>query len=347
MSAASLYVRWAAALALGLAAGCGGSLPTPASPTDDASQASVGAPLLTLIANAPGSVMHAGVRRYESYGYDGSQIVQFAYREQRFADGAGKFAVTPLELIAPAMTPGDEALFFLTQKLRERMMYLARDFGVRDLDLFAANYTLLDTGVTTSVAGVSCARLVVTKRNAPDRRFVLDVDGTNGLVLSALEELLDGTPVSRTVYEAISYTPDLTNVVWNVPINGELDLVPGTSDAVTSLGFQPRTPKVLPDGWQQIGLAKLVDPTNDQVWARVTYSDGVEQIFFVVAKGAGPKHQVKNPPAGSPPKDPDRVRRLAVGAWTLLEADLAFGRALVLGRAPAGVLEGLVQSAFY
>ena len=103
---------------------------------------------------------------------------------------------------------------------------------------------------------------------------------------------------------------------------------------------------MLPAGWQSIGLAKLFDPVDDDVWAKRTYSDGVQQIYFVTAKGQGPKKSLKNP-GGPAPLYPERVRKMAVGSWTLLEADLAQGRALLLGRAPDGVLEDLLQSAFY
>lgn len=339
--------RWAAALTLGLAAGCSRGAQVPAPAESGAEQAAVNAPLLMLIATAPGKVVHMGLRRYVAHWNDGVQSHALEYTEEVATDGTGKFAVTPKTLVEPQLPPPETSLFFLTQELREGMMFRARDFGVRDLDLFAANYSLVDTGLASQVAGVTCARVLVSKRVSPDRRYVLDVHTATGLVLSAREELLDGTLIARTVYESIDFTPDLSTVSWYVPINSELPLVSGSPEAVTSLGFQPRTPKLLPTGWQQIGLAKLVDPTTQQVWARLTYSDGVEQIFFVVAKGDAPKHQPKNPPPGTPPSHPDRVRKLAVGSWTLLEADLAAGRVLVLGRAPDGVLQDLIQSAFF
>ena len=349
MAAPSPFARWVAALALGFAAGCGGSVPSPAEPAADAGQAAaVTVPFLSLIAGAPSSVAHSGVRTFESHGLDGAPGQQLKYTETIHADGQGKISLTPGQVLAPAMGDAEKSVFLMTQKLRQRTMYFARDFGVRDPALFAANYTLVDTGQSVVVAGVTCERMLVTRRVAPDRRYVIDVDTGNGLVLRSREELLDGTLITLVAYDSIDYTPDLTGVTWSGPINGEQDLVPGTADALTHLGFVPRAPKVLPDGWQQIGFAKIVDPTPDQVWARLTYSDGVEQIFFVVAKGDGPSHQLKNPPPGTPPSStPDRVRKLAVGAWTLLEADLSKGRALVLGRAPDGVLEGLIQSAFF
>lgn len=348
MAAPSLFTRWAAALALGLAAGCGGGAPTPAAPpADSGSIATITVPLLALIANAPGKVAHSGLRHFESHGIDGAPGQELEYTEVVASDGLGKISVTPEKVLAPVMGDAQKSVFLLTQKLRARMMYFARDFGVHDPSQFTQNYTLVDTGQSVTVAGVTCARMVVTKRVQPDRRFVIDVDTSNGLVLRSREELLDGTLVTLVAYESIDYTPDLASTEWIPPINGELDLEPGTAEALSQLGFVPRTPKVLPDGWKQIGFAKIVDPTTDQVWARVTYSDGVEQIFFVVAKGDGPGHQLKSPPPGSPQAHADRVRKLAVGAWTLLEGDLASGRVLVLGRAPDGVLEGLIQSAFF
>jgi hypothetical protein len=342
----SFAAVWASALALALAAGCDRGLGVPAGDAQAVGEQSAEAPLLAKMAAAPTQVTYSGTRIYLAPGA-GAQGQTLELREDVIADGAGQFAVSPLELLQPPLSPADAALFFLTQKLRERMMYFVRDFGVRDLDLFAANYALVDTAQATQVAGVTCQRMLVARRQNPERRYVLDVDTVTGLVLSVREEALDGTLLSSLAYETIDYTPDLANVSWNVPVNQEEELVQGTPEALVSLGFLPRTPKVLPSGWQQIGLAKLVDPTNDQVWARVTYSDGVEHIFFTVAKGDGPSHQLKNPPPGTNPSHADRVKKMAIGTWTLLEADLSLGRVLVLGRAPDGVLEDMIQSAFF
>lgn len=347
MAGATNFAAWAAALSLALASGCGGNLPEAAGVAPDAGVQASQAPLLNLMADAPKKIVFSGTRRYEAHAPAGGVGQTLIYVEEVFADGTGQIAVSPQDVVQPPMAPADEALFFLTQKLRERMVYFVRDFGVRHVDLFLANYSLVDTGQTTQVAGVSCERIEVARRVSPERKYVLDVDTTTGMVLSSREEMLDGTLLTLVVYESIDYTPDFTGVIWNSPVNNEQDLVQGSPEALLDLGFNPPAPKVLPDGWQQIGLAKLVDFTNGRVWARLTYSDGVEQIFFIVAKGDGPSHQLKNPPPGTPPSHPDRVRKMAIGTWTLLEADLAQGQAMVLGRAPDGVLEDTIQSAFY
>jgi hypothetical protein len=173
------------------------------------------------------------------------------------------------------------------------------------------------------------------------------VDPQTGLTLRSREELLDGTLVSMTEFTSFTYTPDLSGVVFSEPINSELELEPGSPEAMQELGFLPLAPKVIPDGWSMTGFAKLVDPLTHRVWARMTYSDGVELIFFVMGKGEGAGHQIDPPASGPPPGDPDRVRKLAVGSWTLIEANLYRGDALVLGRAPDSVLYDLIQSAFY
>ncbi len=347
MANASNIAAWANALSLALASGCGGSMQEASGAASDAGAQAAQAPLLTLMADAPKKVAFSGTRRFEAYDPVGAAGQPLIYTEDVIADGTGQFALSPKDVVQPPMAPADVALFFLTQKMRERMMYFVRDFGVRDLDLFAANYSLVDTGQATQVAGVACERVEIARRVSPERKYVLDVDTTTGLVLSSREELLDGTLVTLVVYESIDYTPDLAGVAWNTPVNNEQELVQGSPEALVSLGFNPRAPKVLPDGWQQIGLAKIVDSTNGQVWARLTYSDGVEHVFFAVAKGDRPSHKLKNPPPGTPPSQPDSVRKMAIGTWTLLEADLSLGHALVLGRAPDGALEDMIQSAFY
>ena len=349
MATRTSLTRWAAALALGLGTvACGGAqAPAPTAEAPAGEQAA-SASLLTLMANAPTSVRFEGVRRFEAYWPSGGVAQQLAYRESVVADGTGKFALTALEVLAPPMGAADEALFKVTQKLRARTMYFARDFGIRELGQFELNYKLIDTGQPTLVAGVPCQRMIVVERVAPDRRFLLDVHTSTGLVLSSREELLDGTLVALIEFEAIDFDPDLTNVIWDAKLaTEEVDLVPGSQQAIVKLGFVPRLPKVLPGGWKQTGFSKLTDPTNGEVWAKAVYSDGVEQVFFVVAKGKGPEHQLENPPPGTPPAHADRVSKMAVGNWTLLDADLDQGHALVLGRTQDGLLEGLVQSAFY
>ncbi|HVS19593.1 MAG TPA: hypothetical protein VMT18_13400 [Planctomycetota bacterium] len=338
---------------LGLALGalaCGGS-ESALSTAGGASGEQTGAPaanasLIALIANAPATVAHAGTRHFEANWPVDGLPQELDYVEQVLTDGQGHVHVDTLQVLQPQMGLTQETLFKMLQKVRQRTMYFVRDFGIRDQAQFETNYSLEDTGQSVVVAGVTCERLLITQRESPDRRYLVDVDLATGLTLRSREELLDGTFVTGVEYLTIDYAWDFAGVVWDEPLSGEQPLPPG-ADAVTILGFKPREPKVLPAGWQSIGLSKLFDSVDDDVWAKRTYSDGVQQIFFVTAKGKGPKKSLVNPPGGSAPPHPDRVRKMAVGPWTLLEADLAQGRALLLGRAPDGVLEDLLQSAFY
>jgi hypothetical protein len=288
------------------------------------------------------------VRHFTTHWSDAGVPKVLEYRENVIADGQGKFSVDPLALIEPPSSQSESDLFLLLQKLRESLMYRYRDFAVRDIDGFLANYSLVDTGVRVTVAGVLGERLQIEKRDNPDRRYIVDVDLATGLILRSREELLDGTLVTLSEFESLTYAPDLSGAVMHTPINDETPLPPDTIASTAALGFKPRTPKQIPEGWKLIGFSKLTDPITGRVWAKFAYSDGVEPIFFVVAKGDGPYHQVTPPPAGgSPPPQPDRVRRLAVGSWTLIEAQLSKGDALVLGRAADQVLLDLVQSAFF
>lgn len=345
---ASRFTTWAAALSIGLGlAACSRSGSELAASSEVAGEQQAGVGLLGLLANAPASVPFEGVRQFQAHWNVGGTPQHLIYTEQVFADGLGNFSLTTTDVTAPPMTASEEALFLMTQQLRARTLFQARDFGVRDEDLFAANYVLIDTGLSTTVAGTPCQRVIAEQRVAAERRFLLDVHTATGLILSSREELLDGSLVSQTRFVSIDFSPNLAGVTWNLPINDEESLEPGTIQAQNVLGYKPRLPKVLPQGWQQIEFAKVHDPVDDETWAKVVYSDGVEQIYYLFTPGDGPTKELKNPTGNPTPKHADRVSRMAVGHWTLLDADLQQGKALILGRTADGVLEDLLQSAMF
>ncbi len=349
----------AAALAIGLAsmlacepsgesqpAGVVAARRSLAAPTTRPAGREASASLLALMLDAHAKTLYQGVRRYEHHSTVGGLPQHLVYREQVSSDGAGAYAVDPLDLIDPQVSQAQEDLFLLLQHARAGLMFRYRDFRVRDLDAFTANYVAIDSGIQVQVVGRACAELQVQLQQAPDRRWVVHVDLENGLVLRAREEAPDGTLISLSEFESLSLTPDLSSVAFHQSQFGEQSLVPGSLAASQSLGFVPQEPTLLPAGWDRIECAKLVDPTDgNRAWAKFVYSDGVELLFYLQAKRDQPPAQVKTGQPGVP-LGPDVVRTLAVGAWKLTQGRVHGRDLVVMGKVAETVLYDLIQSSF-
>jgi hypothetical protein len=343
----SLHVLGAALAALpllGLVA-CDQGAPTGESPTD-ARGALASTSLLHLMVGAPQRVEFQGVRRYEARWSDASGPHALVYREEVSSDGRGRFAVDPVELIEPALSPAQEAQFLLLQKLREGLFFRYRDFTIRDVDAFARNYVADFTGQQLPVAGHLAERLQIEASSdrveEAGRRYTVDVDPSNGLVLRVREELADGTLVSLSEFESLTYTPDLTGVVFNKTVSGEESLPTGTPLTASALGFQPHPPKAVPHGWRLHEVATLTDPTTDLPWVKLVYTDGLEVLFFAEAGPGQPTFQ--SPGAAAP--QPPRLRSLSIGSWTVLQGQIDGRELVVMGRSGEDVLADLVRSAF-
>jgi len=336
----ALLAALVAPLLLGLCAGCDSW--SASTDTGHAAGKLESVSLLHLMVGATKKVEFQGVRRYEAYWNGGSGPQSLVYRETVSADGTGQFAIEPQELIQPALPPAQTAQFLLLQKVREGLSFRYRDFEIRDIDTFAANYTAIFTGQKVTVAGRQAERLMIQRRDPTDRRFVVDVDPDNGLVLRAREELSDGTLVALSEFESLDLSPDLSGVVFHQSVSGEQTLPPGSALTSQNLGFQPSTPRQVPAGWRLIEVAKLVDPIDDRPWAKLVYSDGVELCFFVVAAPGQPTFHVQP----GPPPDAYHVRSLAIGPWTVLQGEIAGRDVVVMGKQDGQVLADLIRSAF-
>jgi hypothetical protein len=297
--------------------------------------------ILDLMVGASERVKFQGVRRYEAHYSDATGAHSLVYRETVSSDGQGSYAVDPLELLEPQLAPVPESQFLLLQKVRERLLFRYRDFEIRDLAAFTDNYLAVFTGQTTTIAGQAAERLRIQSRTQTDRRYVVDVDPTSGLVLRAREELLDGTLVAQTEFESLDLAPDLSGVAFSQGLTDEEALPPGSKPDLTGLGFQPPVPKQLPAGWRLQEVAKLVDPTDDRAWAKLVYTDGVDLLFFLAAAPEPPQRAL----VGGSAAQPARVRALSVGAWTVLQGDLAGHELVVMGKADEEVLADLIRSA--
>jgi hypothetical protein len=301
------------------------------------------ATILTKMAGAAQRVPFQGKRRVEARWKEGTTTKSLIYVELATGDGAGGFAIEPLELIEPVLPPAQASQFLLLQQAREGLFFRYRDFALRDFDLFAANWSAAQSGEVGEVAGRTAERWVFQRRSGGDRHYVVDVDSENGLVLRAREELLDGTLVSQVEFQTLDLDPDFSAVSFHQALTSEVTLSTNLSSVASVLQFQPHAPKQLPRGYELIEVAKLVDPHGGQTWAKLVYSDGVDLLFFVEAEpGDAPPPQIHS----APPTVPSTLRALSIGTWTVLQAHYAGRDSVVMGKQGELALADAIRSAY-
>lgn len=250
--------------ATALWSGCNGAPPT---------EAQV-AGLIHQIQNAPELVQHSGVRRVESY-YTFNDVLQpEIYREEVIADGQGNFRINPIAQVQGGIASSTEfkALHFARMGFHWRY----RDFLVRDLAAFVNNYTLTSYGQIETIAGRTCHQVRVERKDL-SASYEVALDTATGLVLRYRQYDEHGALYSLMEYETYNPTPDLTGVEFHQPRNGERPLID-----VADLGFTPVTPKILADSAYTFLEGTIVNHplTGDKV-AKLTFTDGVETIFFL------------------------------------------------------------------
>ena len=244
-------------------------------------EALVGA-LLAVVETAPEKVAFEGVRTIESFGA-APLYLHLVHTERVQADGAGNFAIEPLEVIDAGLLPVNE--YVASELGRVGWNYRYRDFRVHDAELAMQNYVVTSYGEATTVADRACQRLSAKRsleQAGPGLSYTLDIDVQTGLVLrQETYEVPDVGPpalVYRSEYESIQMGQP-ASFVPHVPANGQHTFTNG-SDMVAALGFQAGLPRIVPVGYELRELAKVVD-VDGKVWAKALYTDGIEPLFFL------------------------------------------------------------------
>jgi len=319
-----------------------------------------GVDLITQIQQAPLLVSHSGVRRVESnYNLDGKNE-HLAYLEEIFTDGLGGFAINPLGAITGDNLPAGD--FQLLQKAREGFHFRYRDFLVRDLDAFLQNYKLTSFGTLVRVANRDCIELNI-KRMDQSLSFDVAMDIETGLVLRYRELDASGHLYSMMEYESFDPTPNLAGVTLHQASNQEQPLDP-SMPALAQLGFQPFIPKLLPSsGFFFVEASSVVDATGT-TWAKLSYTDGVETVFFLDGGPRQPQSALGGIGTGVPmtPGTSDSkgltsgveggdsdfeegVSYFVDGPLTVLWGEVLEHRLILLGKATQTELSGMLESA--
>jgi hypothetical protein len=319
---------------------------TTKSKNEGSSVSSLGGPnaptsLLQRVAAARQTTVFQGVRLVELHFEDDAGPHAVVVRERVSADGRGAFAIEALEVVEPPMTVSQYAVFLSLQSLREGMNWRYRDFSIDGLGLFLQNYTAVDTGNTVQVAGFAACEWRVERSDASGSKYTLRIDPLTGLVLQAREESQEGTLISEMTYESLSFAPDLSGVVWHQSVNQETDL-PTVGLLARQVGFEPRAPRTLPAGFQLLERTRIVDPLDGSLWVKMTYGDGLENLFFL---HGGPIVGDNGIHSGVPEIQADLVEVAAAAPWIVARGNLRGERVLLLGKVTEDQLIAMLRSA--
>jgi len=278
---------------------------------------------------------HAGVRRLEFAGPDGLTL---SYREEIITDGHGHYSLRPLD--------GDAALdwstFELLQVLREGFLFRYRDHVVRHAGLLRRNWDITPLG-TIEVAGRPCGKWRVERHVGEPIVYELAIDRETELVLACQRFDASGQRVALMQYETFRGEPDTTGVVWHVPANDEQPLL--LRDIPQQLGLRTLEPRLLPAGFA-LYEAATVSSDGAERWLKLTYTDGLEPLFFFqkLEEPAGPGHAAQS---GEGPTLPREVSRVTL--YSIQNVAVAQGRCngfelIAMGSVPDVELLDLIES---
>ena len=340
-----------AALLAGLTSSCGDSLAGGPQPTIPE--------LMQSIQLAPQTTAFQGTRRVKiDHSLEGTPI-HLEYTELVSSDGAGQFSIQTQDVVDAGRM--DPFLFQQMQDARAGFFWRYRDFGVKDWQLFTANWQATDLGKSVLVAGRVSWELSVERKTGSNTRYQIAVDLNTGLILRCLEFHSHGNGVEAQVasfeFESIDFAPVFTvDHPWHQPSNAEQWIVQGT-DIEQQLGFSPLSPKLPPAGYQLLEVSYVQEPTAEmRRWLKLTYTDGIDSAFFLFGQPASMTGEtstegyVGGPSgAGVAPnnslQDNDEAIYLNAGSVTAVEAHIGGYDFIGVGKVDVHDLLVMIQSA--
>jgi len=226
------------------------------------------------------------------------------------------------------------------------LLYRYRDFAIRDLQAFYANYQVADQGAAIAVAGQPCRDLEIRRLDGSGSVYRVALDASTGLVLRCVESAQDGQQVALMEFESYTGEPDLSTVAWFTPDPPETPL-PGAPLAGPVL-----VPSLLPDGYKPWKAATLVD--EGHLWVKQTFTDGVEPLFFFhrdvpavtpVTPPPGVSGASGSPSAsgGAASSSADELWVYPIGRLTAVEGVLHERKVIALGKVDEEALLDLLE----
>jgi hypothetical protein len=326
------------ALVATLLAGCSPQTPGDAAMPGSVAGASVRSrSFLERMPDAPMNVTFGGTRHVLMNYTEAGVPRVLEYDENVTSDGHGQFAIVPGAVSAPAMTNEQAQFFAILQEQRDGFFYRFRDFRIRDWNTFTQNWRINDPGVEEFVAGRRTI-VIEVRRRVPGAGgwYRAWIDPDTALVMRADEMDAAGALVSRVAFASFTLTPDLSAA----PLHG--DRSPGVAfdrDADNSalLGFQLLDPTILPAGYRFERAESLTAGSN--TWARLTFGDGVEEMFFLQTMG-----QIGHADVDIGPRS---VQVFRIGPWTVLQGQFHDTLAIVVGKSDLPSLLRMLKSAIH
>lgn len=278
-----------------------------------------GADLLTKLAD-PQLPAHHGIRLVRLSAGPDSPIV-LIYREEVSVAEDGTFAIDPLEVVQPQMSPQSEDIFLLLQKARESFFYRFRDFRIRDIALFTQQYTTIQSFNSAMVGGKECVELDIQRNDGTGNRYLLWVEPNSGLCLRVQEYDAAGLFVGEVEYESVEFAPSFA-----APLSGgPTTWTPIDESASPSTALLPLW---IPEGYVHVSTETRSGPLGGE-WLRLRYTDGVETLFVLQGENQTPETTL---PRGVDPHTLTRVSVHEVGSWTVVEGDPGELHLVVLGK---------------
>ena len=277
------------------------------------------ADLLTKLAD-PQLPAHHGIRLVRLSAGPDSPIV-LIYREEVSVAEDGTFAIDPLEVVQPQMSPQSEDIFLLLQKARESFFYRFRDFRIRDIALFTQQYTTIQSFNSAIVGGKECVELDIQRNDGTGNRYLLWVEPNSGLCLRVQEYDAAGLFVGEVEYESVEFAPSFA-----APLSGgPTTWTPIDESASPSTALLPLW---IPEGYVHVSTETRSGPLGGE-WLRLRYTDGVETLFVLQGENQTPETTL---PRGVDPHTLTRVSVHEVGSWTVVEGDPGELHLVVLGK---------------
>jgi len=285
-------------------------------------------------------VAHSGVRRLEFASGAGPGL---AFDERITTDGDGHYSLESAQgLVSNTL---DSGTFEMLYQLREGFFFRYRDFAVRDPRAFVRNWRVIDRAQSVQVAGRTCARFRVERASGVGSAFELSVDPATDLVLASEEYDSNGSLVASMSYQSVDLAPDLSQMAWHGSVNDErrLDRSLPLGEQIHARALEPR---LLPQGYVPLEAAVVHD--GDVNWLKLTYSDGVQPLFFLHSIDANSSDKVapvQGQQAALPSLESSSVIVFQIGAATALQGRVDGFDVIAVGKVPQAELLDLVESA--
>ena len=289
---------------------------------------------LSRVMVAPSTTEYMARREVSFFVHEENGVVEeLTYLEEVTSNGHGLFDVQIEDLLEPKVSPERIEVFRLIQRGREEFFYNHRDFRVRDLELFLANYEIALRDDDVRVLDRECSVLTVSPRSGEQTYYELYVDNETSLVLVQREYDSEDRLVSEVEFVELTLGTPGSEFIARAQARAGRNWRPAIPrDGLLNLNVH--APTFPPAGFQLLDQRIITDPLGDE-WYELIYGDGVEQIFVLFAL---------SPPPSTMVLAKEEVLLYRHGRWTVVEGHVRSERIIVLGKASSDDLILMLES---